>query len=405
VDRANLTAQELEDAPPLRVYTEAQIAQMTEQEQLAAVMAMSLQEAAAGNRIALLGQPDSQPAFLCKICYMDDEGEVIRLRCGHRWHKECLLQFLRSKVADGKLKISCPDIRANVNERDLLGNAREVGCTQVIAKETIFALADELGDTVLQGQYTRFEELDQNPNVRDCPLDGCGHRQTGSERSPQMQCEKCGLEYCFIHSAAHTGETCRAYEQRQRRSNAQHAKFVKGYTLPCPWGQKPTTNQGGCNHMTCSTCGKDWCWVCGRKAANHSWHYDDMNVWGCPGMQFVSEFGLMHRYAMYTLRIYSVILVLPLCLVGLLTALVSIVVCSPCLLIIFRQGAPSGGEVLRLVLMLGIWPLGLTVARIVLVTSFATGLIVLPIACAFTRSRLALQSREKLDTAAVRVLS
>jgi hypothetical protein len=402
-DRANMTAQELEDVQPLIFYTDAEIAQMTEQEQLAAVMAMSLQEAVAGNRTASLAQPHSEPTFLCKICYTDEEENTIRLRCGHRWHKECLLQLLRSKVADGKLKILCPDISDEVNERELLGNAREIGCTQEIAKETMFALADELGDTTLQEQYTRFEELDQNPNVRECPVDGCGHRQEGSERSPQMRCEKCGLEYCFIHSAAHPGETCRAYEQGQRRTNADHAKFVKGYTLPCPWCKKPTTKQGGCNHMTCSTCGKEWCWVCGRKAVHHSWHYDDLNVWGCPGMQFVSEFGLMHRYALYTLRVYSIILVLPLCLVGLLTALVSIVVCSPCLLIIFRQGAPSGGEVLRLFLMLGVWPLGLSLALIIMATSFATGLLVLPFACAFKRSRLALQSREKLDAIMVRI--
>jgi hypothetical protein len=399
-----MTAQEIEEMEPLITYTEAEIAQMSEQEQLAAVIAMSLQQATAAISGRGAGHQTSVPEFLCKICYMNDaEEDAITLRCGHRWHKECLLQLLRSKVSDGKLQILCPDISDDVDERELLGNAREVGCTQIIGKPTIFALADELGDTALQEQYTRFEELDQNPNVRECPVDGCGHRQEGSPRSPKMQCEKCGLEYCFFHSAAHPpSETCRAYEQRQRRSNAEHAKFVAGFTMPCPWCKKPTTKQGGCNHMTCSTCGKDWCWVCGRKTANNSWHYDDANVWGCPGMQFASEFSLLHRYALYTLRMYSIVLVLPLFLSGMVTALASIVVCSPCLVIVFRQGRPRGGECLRLLLMLGVWPLGLSVATIIMVTSLVTALLVLPIACMVKPCRLALRERDWFDTAMVR---
>ena len=403
-DREDMTAQELESEmePYTMTYTDAELAQMSEQEQLAAVIAMSMQQMTADAvRMTLeVGRQTSVPEFLCKICYMNDaEEDAIRLRCGHRWHKDCLLQLLRSKVSDAELQILCPDIADDVDERELLGNAREVGCTHVIARPIIFALAQEMGDTALQEQYARFEELESNPSVRECPVDGCGHRQEGSPRSPNMGCEKCGLEYCFVHSAAHPGETCRVYERKQRVVNVEHAKFIVGHTLPCPWCKKPTTKQGGCNHMTCSTCGKDWCWVCGCKASSHSWHYDDANVWGCPGMQFASHFSLLHRYALYTLRIYSLILVVPMLLAGVVTALGSVVLCSPCLCIVFRQGWPRGGELPRLIFMLAAWPFGLAIALQILATACVTVIVVLPVACAIRPCRRSMRERENFDTA------
>ena len=267
-------AAQAQEMAPL-TYTDQQIAQMSEQDQLTAIIAMSLQQVAvdaARSGEGPAGRAAPVPEFLCKICYMNDDQEnAITLRCGHRWHKECLLGLLQSKVADAQTLIHCPDVSDEVDERALLANGGR--CTHVIGKPTIFALAAELGDASLPAQYARWEDMARNPDVRECPVDGCGHRQIGDPRRPQMTCEKCAYEYCFVHSAAHPGETCRAYERRQRATDSHSNKVVAGQTLPCPWCTKPTTKQGGCNHMTCVHCKKDWCWVCGSKVKNTNWHY------------------------------------------------------------------------------------------------------------------------------------
>ena len=97
-----------------------------------------------------------------------------------------------------------------VDERALLMNSREIGCTQAIPKETMFALAAELGDEDFPQRYTRFEAMVGNPLLRECPT--CAHRQLAKGyRSPRMVCEQCATEFCFTHGAAHPGLTCREY--------------------------------------------------------------------------------------------------------------------------------------------------------------------------------------------------
>ena len=36
--------------------------------------------------------------------------------------------------------------------------------------------------------------------------------------------------------------------------------------------------------MTCQRCSYGWCWLCGKKYS--SWHYNPVNVFGCPGQQY-----------------------------------------------------------------------------------------------------------------------
>ena len=43
-------------------------------------------------------------------------------------------------------------------------------------------------------------------------------------------------------------------------------------------------------------------------------------------MQFATSYSLRHRYTLYTFRVYSLLLLLPLLLVGAVTALASVVV-------------------------------------------------------------------------------
>lgn len=67
-------------------------------------------------------------------------------------------------------------------------------------------------------QAERFERLvtqSRDPNARECPFPGCGHRQFGSAARPDMQCGKCGRRYCFWHASAHAGGSCSAYTLRR----------------------------------------------------------------------------------------------------------------------------------------------------------------------------------------------
>ena len=109
---------------------------------------------------------------------------------------------------------------------------------------------------------------------RECPE--CGHLQQGSPRWPAMQCEKCATRYCFLHSRAHVGLTCRQWQRVNAQAlKASHA-FITSHTIawyaaavahdmqrprwrthascvscsPRPSCGLPVSKISGCNHST-----------------------------------------------------------------------------------------------------------------------------------------------------------
>jgi hypothetical protein len=52
---------------------------------------------------------------------------------------------------------------------------------------------------------------------------------------------------------------------------------------PCPGCKAPWCLQDGCNHMTCPTCGTNYCFICGKEASDNSGHWRDPQDGGsCP---------------------------------------------------------------------------------------------------------------------------
>jgi hypothetical protein len=52
---------------------------------------------------------------------------------------------------------------------------------------------------------------------------------------------------------------------------------------PCPGCKAPWGLQDGCNHMTCPTCGMNYCFICGKEASDNSGHWRDPEDGGsCP---------------------------------------------------------------------------------------------------------------------------
>jgi hypothetical protein len=55
----------------------------------------------------------------------------------------------------------------------------------------------------------------------------------------------------------------------------------------CPHCRYGTEKNGGCNHIKCVNCQKDWCWLCGKEYKPG--HYADKNLNGCSGGWFSTE--------------------------------------------------------------------------------------------------------------------
>ena len=46
-----------------------------------------------------------------------------------------------------------------------------------------------------------------------------------------MTCEKCGMEYCYSHSRAHVGLTCRQYLASRAQENKLNDDFIQRHSV------------------------------------------------------------------------------------------------------------------------------------------------------------------------------
>lgn len=304
--------------------------------------------------------------FECKICLDNGLVESsYALPCGHRFCRECIKAYVESRVSDAVLVINCPDLTtppdADSGDADL-GCAQElsrIAILELVSPEsrekyerfeavaansdlrecpgrpgtegwpqpdpTVVSALLEMGftengcaraahhsqslDEATEWAMAHSYDDDFNdPTPTAVPATPCGAMcepvRTGILRrlDPDMTCHQCGHTFCYTHSNAHPGETCRAYELRTRAVEREAQAAISSRAKPCPKCRTPTEKDNGCNHMTCTAmvsrsgrqeqCGQDWCWLCGRKIGGGAYptHYQWWNVLGCPGTQMNEEY-------------------------------------------------------------------------------------------------------------------
>jgi ariadne-1 len=131
-------------------------------------------------------------------------------------------------------------------------------------------------------KYTTLVDMElQNKRVRDdpnltwCPSPDCStivsRPKEGDER--RVACQTCCNEFCFECRGPAHSRTCDEAKRRQgKRDEVAFLKWAKTATKPCPDCKTliERNKQDGsqdCNHMTCSKCKTEFCWLCGRKAS------------------------------------------------------------------------------------------------------------------------------------------
>ncbi|KAJ8973057.1 hypothetical protein NQ317_018785 [Molorchus minor] len=129
--------------------------------------------------------------------------------------------------------------------------------------------------------YAKYEDfmvrrvLAVDPDTRWCPAPDCCFAVIASECAscPKLKCERPGCDsyFCYHCKAEwHPNQTCdaaRAQRSPNIRSSSitysqdsQHRDDIK----PCPRCQVLIVkmDDGSCNHMMCTVCGAEFCWLC-----------------------------------------------------------------------------------------------------------------------------------------------
>lgn len=208
------------------------------------------------------------------------DGNIIQARngvqCSHAFCIDCLKAYLQHEINDGKvLKLRCPGRSASNEPCGCIAPSGWV--SQMVGRE-------------LYAKYERFLKLKADDSFRSCPNAKCMHVQQKSSvlalAGNQMVCEACHTEYCFLHDLAHVGSSCSAYQKRLASESKESLAHIASSTIRCPWPTCRTRciKSSGCNHMTCSRCSTEFCYLCGGFYLG-GLHFAGFNLIGCPGMK------------------------------------------------------------------------------------------------------------------------
>lgn len=107
---------------------------------------------------------------------------------------------------------------------------------------------------------------DNNRSIRWCPNKKCSNLVEVSEfcTLDSVQCN-CGRSLCIrCAEEGHMPASCNHVFLwlEKEKSDSENLGWIKANTKPCPkCGSNIEKNQG-CNHMNCSKCKHDFCWLC-----------------------------------------------------------------------------------------------------------------------------------------------
>ena len=219
--------------------------------------------------------------FYCEICLSNNPkgADSYELPCSHIYCRDCLAGYLSVKIKDAQVSVfKCPHIDASQ-----MGNAEgwacavctffnsgpvpngadarvtcsicdtdqdappraDPGCPYTLEESDLKALLDE---ETLQ-RLTRFREMKENKHYRECPK--CGESNTDGPTffSNTLTCGVCSYKYCYLHSDAHPGKSCREFEREHRGDERLAAAHIAQFTRPCPGCKQPIEKSSGCNHV------------------------------------------------------------------------------------------------------------------------------------------------------------
>ena len=203
----------------------------------------------------------------CEICFdvLPVYKQLKAGKCDDVFCKDCMKLHLIESIKIGRvLEIPCP----------------KEGCKHKYTDDEIKHVLKNYPDIIKK--YEKFKlqiSLSKNPNIRWCIRPDCDNYMIGTPDKPKLTCS-CGEIICFLCSRRwHEGKTCvelmdLEYESYRTKMNI----------IDCPKCKSRIEKISGCNHMTCTRCRYEFCWVCGGKYSKR--HFRKLNIFGCPGMMY-----------------------------------------------------------------------------------------------------------------------
>jgi len=201
---------------------------------------------------------DTDSAYVCGICYDDELSTMDSYSlggCHHVFCRDCWSSYLENAFdisnSNAAVKLTCPHHECAM--RVLPPDIRQID-------EKYVAMWNE---RLFQAFLLKSE------NYRSCPGPDCSTvARCESPSIAAIECPDCSTSFCFrCGCKPHEPAACDSYEQWYRIFTSDF--WVKKNSKPCPSCHAPIEKNQGCNHMTCSQCSAQFCWLCLSPMSGH----------------------------------------------------------------------------------------------------------------------------------------
>ena len=201
----------------------------------------------------------------CPICsnlFIPCPGNKLEI-CGHFFCNDCWYNFLSIKIEENKLTlIKCLNYE----------------CQEKLSDEFIINLLNS--NKKLIEKYKKYKlELDiiNDINKKFCPYPNCNsYAELKDIKEKYVKCQYNHM-FCFLCSEKpHGNKPC-----KDKLDISLIKYFKNNFVKKCPHCGIITEKSEGCNHITCSKCSYQWCWLC-----NGKYNVEHFREGKCKGYQF-----------------------------------------------------------------------------------------------------------------------
>ncbi|XP_017323872.2 E3 ubiquitin-protein ligase ARIH2 isoform X2 [Ictalurus punctatus] len=191
-------------------------------------------------------------ALQCGVCLQFVRRDaLLSLPCQHSFCKSCWEQHCTVLVKDGiGVGISC----------------MAQDCSLQMPEDFVLPL---LPNEELKDKYRRYlfrDYVESHFQLQLCPGADCPIVIKVQEpRARRVQCSRCDEVFCFkCRQMYHAPTDCATIRKWLTKcaDDSETANYISAHTKDCPKCNICIEKNGGCNHMQCSKCKHDFCWMC-----------------------------------------------------------------------------------------------------------------------------------------------
>ena len=199
----------------------------------------------------------------CEELFIETKENKLE-KCGHSFCNDCWFYYFSVKIYENKIGlIKCIDQE----------------CEEMPDDEFVINLIKS--DQNLVARYKKFKyelEIINNQNKKFCPFPNCNSfLEIKDINNKEVKCLNNHI-FCFIClEKPHGNSPCK--ENVLKKSMVEYSK--NNLIKRCPKCQTITEKVIGCNHIICTQCNYQWCWLC-----NGEYNPEHYTRGKCKGYQF-----------------------------------------------------------------------------------------------------------------------